>query len=240
MYLHVSDCISCCSAVAALLQRCCSAVAALLHQCCTAVAALLHRCEWHTKMLQPHLSSMRKITFQLIFPKKIFGCAKHLLRDDDRLGFLQGGGAWMALFGIWSESRCREPGAAARVASPVVNPQLGTRHMSFAFHPRNPVPCCSCNPADAAAARPRPGSKLVRHGCDCAAAWRVLCRPDARACPPALPASRLESPPRLARAGLCFRPTRSGPCHRDRRRSGTLPLVMHFTAGHAFDRRSNT
>jgi len=72
MYRHVSDCISRCRAVAALLQRCCSAVAALLHQWCTAVATLLHSCEWHTKMLQPHLSSMRKITFQLIFPKKIW------------------------------------------------------------------------------------------------------------------------------------------------------------------------
>ena len=76
--LNVSACIwlypllqRCCSAVAELLQRCCSAVAALLHQCCTVVVAtLLHRYEWHTKMLPPHLSSMTKITFKLLFSKK--------------------------------------------------------------------------------------------------------------------------------------------------------------------------
>jgi hypothetical protein len=44
MYLHVFDCIRCCSTVAALLQSCCSAVAALLQRCCTNVARLLQRC----------------------------------------------------------------------------------------------------------------------------------------------------------------------------------------------------
>ena len=71
--LNVSACIwlypllqHCCSAVAELLQRCCSAVAPMLHGCCNAVASL-----WMAhKMLPPHLSSMRKITFKLLFSKK--------------------------------------------------------------------------------------------------------------------------------------------------------------------------
>ena len=70
MYLIVSAVAAllqrCCRAVAALLQRCCSAVAPMLHGCCNAVASL-----WMAhKMLPPHLSSMRKITFKLLFSKK--------------------------------------------------------------------------------------------------------------------------------------------------------------------------
>ena len=89
--LNVSACIW----LYQLLQRCCSAVAALLHQCCTVVATLLHRCEWHTKMLPPHLSSMRKITFKLLFPKKSSAAPKIYLEMMIGWDLGRGGGVGM-------------------------------------------------------------------------------------------------------------------------------------------------
>ena len=111
MYLIVSAVAAllqrCCRAVAALLQRCCSAVAPMLHQCCNAVASL-----WMAhKMLPPHLSSMRKITFKLLFSKKSSAAPKIYLEmmmigwDLGRGGGLE----WMVQVCIWSKSHCGSP-----------------------------------------------------------------------------------------------------------------------------------
>ena len=51
MYLHVFDCISCCRAVAALLQSCCRGAAVLLQCCCSAAAPMLPH--GHTSGIAP-------------------------------------------------------------------------------------------------------------------------------------------------------------------------------------------
>ena len=91
------------------------------------------------KMLPPHLSSMRTITFKLLFSKKIFGCAENLLGDDDdRLGSRQGGGGagwngWCSFaFGVNHTvvHLSREPLARAQVARPCGQPP----HAPTTFH----------------------------------------------------------------------------------------------------------
>jgi hypothetical protein len=42
---------------------------------------------WHTKTLQPHNSSVGKITSSPRLPKKIFGCAQDLLGNDETRGW---------------------------------------------------------------------------------------------------------------------------------------------------------